>query len=269
MSTWGTILGTVLFLIILLIVFIVNRVVKYCIKYGSTVFKRGMFTDYYCKMKSGDLLLFVPHVHRCVNSVITCDIFSHTAMVVEIDKELYLTESAGDLLEVGERLLKEGKGKTGTQLYRLCDYIFNYPGDTFVSQLNKPLNKEQCELMVKLAHVYTPYPGAFQVLGSLIGLPIWKKYRHCMQHCLYILDCLGLTPKTYMRDNKYLIDSGIFASSHVTTRIQGIPLGKDGDYHYGEIIHIIPNMRDMRIDDSPQEQVISTNSTDANMNADL
>ena len=128
---------------------------------------------------------------------------------------------------------KEGwRTNYGSDILPLLVRIKYYPGDSFLMKLNKPLDAEREELLIKYAHEQCPYPTILQGLSIIIEQNFGEQKthaRHCFQHVGYLLDKINITNN--------ISDNGIYS---ICKKIANIYQEKlNDDYQYNIPIKIL------------------------------
>ena len=231
---WGVTI--LLFIILTLFVASLVRAMSYYKKYHLVRHKRVCLTKQISTLKSGDIILFIAHTHGFTNSLFTWDLYSHAGIVVEIDNELYLSESTVDSLpDATEGELMLPYSSQINPLYRRLKY---YPGMKFLMQLKQPLTPEQESILQERAKLYVPYPSIIQMFKAILNFPVHLKARHCMQHVAWLLDEINLTPVYQLKKGKTFLETGFLGSSRAVTSLPGEPLG-DGLNCYNETVELL------------------------------
>lgn len=171
---------------------VLNRGSYYVINNACSKFQRTLLTTEYETLKSGDIILFAPIIHNFTNSFITQNLFSHIAMIVNDPiKGLCLSETNGRT-----RIKKSA----GAHLFKFLARLKNYDGSFYLMRLNKPLDKEREELLIKTANevIDHPYPGFKE--GSLYLMGGSFDQRHCFMHTSYLLEKINLLPDGFNND---------------------------------------------------------------------
>lgn len=230
---WGVTI--LLFIVLTIMIAMTIRAMSYFASYHQLRYKRERMSDCIGDLKSGDIILFVGHTHGFTNSIFTKDIFTHSAMVVEMDDGLHLSEATLDSMPnpvtgAEERL------PASSQVNRLQRRLHNYPGMIFLMRLSRPLTPDQERILRERVQEVNPYPGAADMLKALVGIS--SKSRHCMQHVGWLLDEMGLTPKELAANGKKLAHTGFFDSSRVVTTLAGTALGPGGN-KYEPVVELL------------------------------
>ncbi len=201
------------------------RAVKYWEKYQSARFPRALLSDVVRlpeedpggpqrHLKTGDILLFIPFAHGFFNSMLTDDVFSHAAMVVDIDGTLHTSEATQ-----GTELGAAGHAAPGADTIPLLARLKYYSGIAHVMQLSRFLSAAAAAAVRAAAAARHPYPTVGQIAaGAFGGRPA---ARHCFQHVAHLLKVAGLIDLT---------DAGFADISRRITGLSGSPLLSDAVY---------------------------------------
>lgn len=207
------------------------RAFEYWRKYQSVRYPRALVSDLIpCgvdgfkirnPLKPGDILLFIPSAHGFFNSMLTEDVFSHSAMIVEVDGVLHTSEATQ-----GTELGPAGSAAKGAGLVPLLARLKYYSGTPHVMQLDRPLTSPQLAALGAAARLSYPYPSLPQVfLGVAGGRP---PARHCFQHVAFLLHAIGLAD---------LRDAGFAGVSRRVSGLSGVPLA--GGASYAPILQLL------------------------------
>jgi hypothetical protein len=184
---------TIAAIICLLIVSIIlNRGSYYVINNACSKFQKVLLTDEYKSLKSGDIILFAPILHNFTNSIITQNLFAHIAIVVNDPvKGLCVSETNGQT-----RIKKSA----GAHIFKLLARLKNYDGCFYLMRLNKPLDKQREELLIKTANevIDHSYPGFKEGVLYLMGGSF--EARHCFMHVAFLLEKIKLLPEGFKPD---------------------------------------------------------------------
>ena len=231
---WGVTI--LLFIILAALVTMIVRLTTYHKEYHLVRHDKACLSERLSTIKSGDIILFIAHTHGLTNSIFTWDLYSHSGIVVEIDGELYVSESTVDSLP--DATGKELTLPQSSQINPLLRRLKHYPGMTFLMQLETPLTLAQEAVLRERAQERVPYPSMLQMLQAIFRIPVHKKARHCMQHVAWLIDEVGLTPDYQAEKGKTLLESGFFASSRAVTSLPGKSLG-GGANQYTKIVQLL------------------------------
>ena len=231
---WGITL--LLFVILAVLTACLVRAASYYKKYYLVRHERARLTARAPTLKSGDMVLFIAHTHGFTNSLFTWDLYSHAGMIVEIEGRLFLSESTVDSLpDAGGAEMELPRSSQITPLFRRLKF---YPGTAFLMQLERPLKPEQKEILLRRARLRVPYPSALQIVKAVLGFPVHRWARHCMQHVAWLLDEMGLTPALQAKKGETLLGAGFFKTSRAVTSLPGKLLG-DGTNRYGQTVELL------------------------------
>lgn len=218
---WGVTILLVIIVVAMAAFFV--RAFGYFGRHVDTRHARVSFLDVEPLLKSGDLVFFLSHTHDFTNSVFTGDFFTHSAMVVDVDGELCVSEATFTPVD-------EKDDFRGTKVRPLRYRLSNYPGSVFVMRLRDPLTPKQELHLRHLVGRRVPYPTMWELARGLLGFPA-ARARHCMQHVAWLLDELGLTPGDLARRGETLVGScGIMAVTRRLTSLSGVALRNGNRY---------------------------------------
>jgi hypothetical protein len=246
----------IIILVILLIgtISLLYRGFSYYNKYENfRMLKYVKMSDIYDELKSGDIILYKCNTLSLSSVFLTHVYFSHIGIVIK--NNIYVLETKNNLFisetnpsyeylprEYKEKKMygleplsnkREGwKTNYGSDILPLLVRIKYYPGDSFLMKLNKPLDAEREELLIKYAHEQCPYPTFLQGLSIIIEQNFGQQItnaRHCFQHVGYLLDKMNITNN--------ISDNGIYS---ICKKIANIYKEKLNDgYQYNTPIKIL------------------------------
>ena len=183
----------VIILIIIIVYWTSSRYLTYYKNFVNVRYEKVKLSEYKHILKNGDIILFINRVHLPSTSVIVNILFSHVCMVVKINDVLVLSESI-----YGNYIDKDGTSydfKNGSQLTNLNARLNEYPGQIFVMQLRDELTEEQTAKLYVNIYKKTAYPNSFlEIIKHIFNSHQSEKSRHCMQHVIWLLDQMGMTP---------------------------------------------------------------------------
>ena len=224
-----------------------NRASTYVIKNACSKFKKTLLSKEYDTLKSGDIILFTPSLHNFTNSLLTGCYFSHIGMVVKSenggkgprsdDEGLYMSETNG---------ITAIKTTGGAAFFPLLSRLKYYDGGHFLMRLNKPLDQERKNKLLKLSKEVLdhPYPSLKTKVLSAVGLSN-DNTRHCFQHVGFLLQQMNLLPPE--------IDLGIFSSANIST-IFRYKLNNGYQYEYPvQMVYDLPD--DPKLNDKNVSQM--------------
>jgi hypothetical protein len=257
----------ILILILILIgsIAIIKREFNYFQKYENVrILNYIPISELYDNLKTGDIILFKSHSKSLSSTVLTHVYYTHIGIVIKpnihshlhkiplyTNKEeipLYISETnpAFEYLPINYKNgnfddLKPAKYKhdgwrtnNGTDLLPLLIRIKYYPGDSFIMSLNKKLDPNRENLLIKYTKEFCPYPTPIQGLKILMEQKFSNKQktnaRHCYQHVANLLDKINIT-------NNLFSDYGVISICNKLAYIYGEELN-DG-YMYNTPIKII------------------------------
>lgn len=219
---WG--ITIVLFIVLAVLSFFITRIYWCWGQYNNVRPPRRLLTELLPELKTGDIVLFIAYAYGLTSSMIASDLFTHGGMVVEIDGELFISETTSERVKLGgASVLAPGARATLTPLLSRLD---GYAGACFLVPLTRPLTPEAEARVVAAARERGPYPTPSNLFKRLLGGP---KTRHCMQHVGFLLETAGLVPPGKKQ--------GFFSSSRGISGISGEPLL--GGYLYDEIVEVM------------------------------
>jgi hypothetical protein len=179
---------------------------------------RVLWSEIHDKLKAGDVLLFVGSAHNLMTSMLTQVLYSHAAIIVSRNGELYMSESTVvEPYMVNPKLGIQAYTRHGTNVIPLLDRVSNYCGQVFVMPLNKKLSAAAEDRVWQAAATPCPYPSTKQAFMGLVG--IRTSSRHCFQHTGHMIDVIGLK----LKQKKPLSEMGVV---EVVLEIVDLP-GKD------------------------------------------
>lgn len=238
----------IIIMIILIYIFVV------CIKRFSNYYMdtldirhpRTIYSKIHKSIKTGDIIFFINQTHGMSNSIFTRNLYTHSAMVIRFDDNLYISEAA-----IGKYICPETGEVTKlpprAQLNSLESRCVEYPGMLFIMPLKNNLSEMQEDKLKKRIFEQMPYPGVSDIIKGIFSSRAGNNARHCMQHVSWLLDEIGLTPREYLSINKKLLDYGLFKTANELANITDKPLGVNGDNYYKEIYQLLYDKYDSHI----------------------
>ena len=236
---WG--ITILLFIVLTVFIAFILRLLSYYTKHKLVLHKRVRLTRCQPYLKSGDIIFFIAHAHGFVNSIFSGDLYSHGAVVVKIDGELYLSESTSDSPPdptPGGAALPRGS-QVNPMIFPMIKRLHTYGGATFLMRLDEPLTPEQEIILQNRVRVELPYPDAINAIKSVMQIPSHTEARHCMQHISWLIDEIKLTPSHLAETGDTLCGTGFLRSSLAVSSLPGKPLGIGGGNRYLPIKELV------------------------------
>lgn len=200
------------------------RGISYWNRFQYVRYPRKLLSEARPRLKTGDIVLFIASVHGFTNSMLSQDLFSHVAMIIEIDGTLFLSESTQGTRVSGL------KTRNGSDLVPLDLRLEHYCGQIFLMSLEGVLTERERKNLIKAAKVHHPYPSLTKLLkGCLLGD---ESARHCFQHIGFLLDRAELTP-----GGTEFTDAGYIGICKAVTGLPGVMLG--GHVRYATPVEIV------------------------------
>lgn len=196
---------------------------------------RISITSAYPHLKSGDILLFISY--GVAISLFTGNQYGHAGIVVEIDGELYISETTtSDANNPGLNSsvnYMHSPSQDGVRLSHLIPRLAHYAGSVHLMSLKNPLTTNQEITLKKHVREFCEYPSrariVFHILLSKIGVNISCQY-HCFSHVAHILDEIGFTPVSIASKNKTLCGSGVIGVVNTVSTMWKETLAIDNAY---------------------------------------
>lgn len=229
---WGVTILLLVILTVLVAVFV--RMAAFYRAFNLRRHPKARLSDRLPGLKTGDMILFIGHTHGMVNSLVTFDLFTHRGLVVRLGGELFISEATLDTLPNPETGVEERLPAVAC-LCPLLPRVRHYPGMVFLMALERPLTPAQEATLVARARVETPYPSGLQLALPLLGVPVHRAARHCIQHVAWLLDEAGLTPP----GAPPLLETGFLKNGGAVLALAGARLGPDGGNAYGPVVELL------------------------------
>jgi len=183
----------IVIIIIIIVYFTSTRYISYYKSFVNIRYPKVKLSEYKHILKNGDIILLVNRVHLPSTSLFINTLFSHVGIVVNIDNVLMISESI-----FGNYIDEDGKSYDfvpGSQLTNLNSRLMEYPGQVFVMALKDELTEEQTAKLYVNIYKKTAYPDSLnEIIKHLFNSKQAEKSRHCMQHIIWLLDQMDMSP---------------------------------------------------------------------------
>jgi hypothetical protein len=232
---WQLIFSIVIVIIIIIFTVVaiasmigIARFTAYYKNHVNIRYPKKLYSIYEENLKDGDIILFANRTHTGISSVFTNTLWTHSGVVVRQNGKLFISEST-----FGNYIDDDGKStefEPGSQLSDFNWRCKEYPGQIFIMPLKKDLTRKQIKLLNKYIHTETKYPDSFkELVNHIIKKNRSKKSRHCMQHTLWLLEKIGITP---CKGAKCLekFSTGLFSTANNIDTLKGADIGNDNTY---------------------------------------